>query len=93
MTITTTQNNFRVHINDYLDQVNNDNKTVYVARSDNRVVAVVSQEKLDRLERACRAKEGSLEFAVAHDQLIRQHVLPDDQVVESNDEYWSQFDQ
>ena len=93
MTVTTTQSNFRAHINDYLDRVNDDDETVYVARPNNRVVAVISQEKLDQLERACRAKEGSLEFAVAHDQLIHQHVLPDEQVVASTDEYWSQFDQ
>lgn len=93
MTITTTQSNFSVHINDYSDQVNNDDDTVYVAQSNNHVVAVISQEKLDWLERVCRAKEGSLEFAVAHDQLIHQHVLPDEQVVASTDEYWSQFDQ
>jgi len=47
MTVTTTQSNFRAHINDYLDRVNDDDETVYVARPNNRVVAVISQEKLD----------------------------------------------
>ncbi|GAF35578.1 antitoxin of toxin-antitoxin stability system [Lentilactobacillus farraginis DSM 18382 = JCM 14108] len=38
-----------------------------------------------------RAKEGSLEYAVARDQLIKRHVLPDDEIVESDDHYWDQF--
>jgi antitoxin YefM len=92
MTVASTQSDFRAHIKDYLDRVNDDDETVYVARTNNRAVAVISQEKLDWLERALRAKEGSLEYAVARDQLIRRHVLPDDEVVESNDEYWVQFD-
>ncbi len=93
MTVASTQSDFRAHIKDYLDRVNDDDETVYVARSNNRTVAVISQEKLDWLERALRAKEGSLEYAVARDQLIQRHVLPDDEIVESNDEYWGQFEQ
>ncbi|HIZ96406.1 MAG TPA: type II toxin-antitoxin system Phd/YefM family antitoxin [Candidatus Ligilactobacillus excrementavium] len=93
MTVASTQSDFRAHIKDYLDRVNDDDETVYVARSNNRAVAVISQEKLDWLERALRAKEGSLEYAVARDQLIQRHVLPDDEIVESNDEYWGQFEQ
>lgn len=93
MTVASTQSDFRAHIKDYLDRVNDDDETVYVARSNNRAVAVISQEKLDWLERALRAKEGSLEYAVARDQLIQRHVLPDDKIVESNDEYWGQFEQ
>ncbi|MEQ6219724.1 replication initiator protein A [Levilactobacillus brevis] len=50
----------------------------------------------DRLEyslrkRALKAKEGSLEYAIARDQLIKRHVLPDDEIVESDDDYWGQF--
>ena len=93
MTVASTQSDFRAHIKDYLDRVNDDDETVYVARSNNRAVAVISQEKLDWLERALRAKEGSLEYAVARDQLIQRHVLPDDEIVESNDEYCGQFEQ
>jgi len=93
MAVASTQSDFRAHIKDYLDRVNDDDETVYIARANNRAVAVISQEKLDWLERALRAKEGSLEYAIARDQLIQRHVLPDDEIVESNDEYWGQFDQ
>ena len=48
-------------------------------------------KKMDWLERALKAKEGSLEYAIARDQLIKRHVLPDDEIVESNDDYWDQF--
>lgn len=43
------------------------------------------------LQRALKAKEGSLEYAIARDQLIKRHVLPDDEIVESDDDYWGQF--
>jgi len=91
MTLALTQSDFRQHIKDYLDLVNEDDETVYIARSNNRAVAVVSQEKMNWLEIAVQAKESSLEYAIARDQLIQRHVLPDDQVVTDDDNYWNQF--
>lgn len=43
------------------------------------------------MEKAIQAKGDSLDYAVARDQLIRRQVLPDDPIVESNDDYWGQF--
>lgn len=91
MTVALTQSDFRSHIKKYLDQVNDDDETVYIARSNSRSVAVISQEKMYWMEKAIQAKEDSLEYAVARDQLIRRQVLPDDPIVESNDDYWEQF--
>lgn len=91
MTVALTQSDFRANLKKYLDQVTDEDETVYIARSNSRAVAIVSQEKLDWLERAIRAKEGSLDYAIARDQLIMRDVLPDDELVESNDEYWDQF--
>lgn len=91
MTLASTQSDFRAHIKHYLDLVNEDDETVYIARSNNRAVAVVSQEKLNWLETALKVKEDSLEYAVARDQLIRRGVLPDDDIVESDDVYWGKF--
>lgn len=45
MTLVLTQSDFRAHIKKYLDQVNDDDETVYIARSNSRSVAVISQEK------------------------------------------------
>lgn len=59
--------------------------------SKSRLDSVLSQEKMDWLESTLKAKESTLEYAVAIDQLIKRHVLSDDKMVESNDEYWSQF--
>lgn len=70
MTVVSTQSDFRAPIKDYLDCVNEENEAVYIARSNNRSVVVISQERLDWLERAIRAKEESLEYAIARDQLI-----------------------
>jgi antitoxin YefM len=91
MTLALTQSDFRANLKKYLDQVNDEDETIYIARSNRRAVAIISQEKLDWLERALKAKEDSLEYAIARDQLIKRHVLPDDEIVASNDDYWNQF--
>ena len=91
MTLALTQSDFRAHIKKYLDQVNDDDEVVYIARSSSRSVAVLSQDKLYWMEKALQAKEDSLDYAVARDQLIRRNVLPEDPIVESNDDYWEQF--
>ena len=33
----------------------------------------------------------SLDYAILRDQLIKRNILPDDPIVESNDDYWEQF--
>lgn len=91
MTLVLTQSDFRKHIEDYLDMVNEDDETVYIALPNSKSVAVVSQEKMNWLEIAVQAKEDSLASAVARDQLIRRRVLPDDDIVESDDNFWCQF--
>lgn len=91
MALAATQSAFRAHMKDYLDQINDSDETVYVARTNNRAVAIISQEKMAWMERALKAKDGSLECAVARDQLIRRGILPDDEIVDSDDKYWSQF--
>ncbi|CAH1851809.1 type II toxin-antitoxin system prevent-host-death family antitoxin [Convivina intestini] len=92
MTIALTQSDFREHIKDYLDRVTDDNETVYIARTNGRTATVISQEKLNWLEKAVSAREDSLDYAIARDQLIQQGVIADDsQAVESDDTYWNQF--
>lgn len=91
MTLLVTQSDFQSHIKKYLDQVNNEDETVCIARSNSRSVAVISQEKMHWMEKALQAKEDSLDYAIARDQLIKRNVLPDDPIVESNDDYWGQF--
>ena len=91
MTLALTQSDFRANLKKYLDQVNEDDEVVYIARSNSRSVAVLSQDKLYWMEKALQAKEDSLEYAVARDQLIQRHELPEDTIVESTDDYWEQF--
>ncbi|KJY48852.1 uncharacterized protein JG29_12640 [Bombilactobacillus mellis] len=91
MTVVLTQSDFRNHIKKYLDQVNDDDEVVYIARSNSRSVAVLTQEKLYWMEKAIKAKENSLDYAIARDQLIQRDVLPDDPIIKSNDDYWEQF--
>ena len=68
MTLALTQSDFRANLKKYLDQVNEDDEVVYIARSNSRSVAVLSQDKLYWMEKALQAKEDSLEYAVARDQ-------------------------
>ncbi|MEO5284930.1 type II toxin-antitoxin system Phd/YefM family antitoxin [Limosilactobacillus allomucosae] len=91
MPITTTQSDFRNHLKDYLDQVNDEGQTVLITRANHRSVAVIPQEQLNALLDAVNTKEDSLEYAVARDKLIDMHVLPDDPIVDPNDNYWSSF--
>lgn len=92
MTIAITQSDFREHIKDYLDQATNDNETVFITRTNGRTATVISQERLNWLEKAVTAKENSLDYAIARDQLMQQNIIPDDsEAIESTDEYWSQF--
>ena len=86
MPIATTQSDFKKHIKDYLDQVNEDNQTVLVARSNQRTAAIISQDQLNALLDAVNAKEGSLDYAIARDKLIDMHILPEDPLVEPNDD-------
>ncbi|MDD6407863.1 MAG: type II toxin-antitoxin system prevent-host-death family antitoxin [Lactobacillus equicursoris] len=91
MTHAVTQSDFREHLKDYLDQVNEDNEIVYIARSNRRSVAVVDQEQLYWMEKAIKARKESLDYAIANDKMIRSGLLPDDKIVEPNDDYWGQF--
>lgn len=90
MPLATTQSDFRHNLKDYLDEVE-DNETVLVTRSNQRTAAVISQDKLNALLQAVNAKEDSLDYAIARDKLIDMKVLPEDPIVESNDEYWESF--
>lgn len=91
MPITTTQSDFRNHLKDYLDQVNDEGQTVLITRANHRSVAVIPQEQLKTLLDAVNANEDSLGYAIAHDKLIDMHVLPDDPIVDPTDDYWNSF--
>lgn len=42
MTVALTQSDFRAHLKEYLDRVNDDDETIYIARSNSCSVAVIS---------------------------------------------------
>lgn len=91
MPIATTQSDFRKNIKEYLDQVNDDGQMLLIARSHQRAVAVISQDKLNLLLDAVTAKSDSLDFAIARDKLIEMGVMPDDPIVEPDKSYWNKF--
>ncbi|WP_411163289.1 type II toxin-antitoxin system prevent-host-death family antitoxin [Lactobacillus johnsonii] len=90
MPLVLTQSDFRANLTKYLDQVSDD-EVIYIVRSNSRLVAVLSQEKLYWMEKALQSKGDSLEYAIARDQLIQRHELPEDPIVELTDNYWNQF--
>lgn len=91
MPIATTQSDFRKHLKNYLDQVNNENQIVMIARSNQRAVAIISQDQLNALLDAVNSQESSLEEAIARDKLIEMNILPDDPVVDPSEAYWESF--
>jgi PHD/YefM family antitoxin component YafN of YafNO toxin-antitoxin module len=92
MTIALTQSDFREHIKDYLDQVTDEDETVYIARTNGRTATIISQDRLNWLEKAVSSREDSLDYAIARDQLIQRGILPDDnEAVESTNDYWRKF--
>lgn len=90
MPLVLTQSDFRANLTKYLDQVNDD-EVIYIIRSNSRLVAFLSQDKLYWMKKALQSKEDSLEYVIARDQLIQSHELPEDSIVESTDDYWKQF--
>ena len=50
-----------------------------------------SQEKMYWVEKLLQKKEDTLEYANARDKLIKMHILPDDPMVKSNDDYWKEL--
>ncbi|MCA1343381.1 type II toxin-antitoxin system Phd/YefM family antitoxin [Lactiplantibacillus pentosus] len=87
MPITTTQTDFRSHLKAYLDQVTDKNHTVLVTRSNQRTVAVISQEQLTTLLTAV----SSLAYAVARDKLIDMQLLANDPVIDDPQAYWQRL--
>ncbi|WEV41319.1 type II toxin-antitoxin system Phd/YefM family antitoxin [Lactobacillus sp. ESL0681] len=75
MAIAVTQSDFRRHMKQYLDEVDDNDETLYIARSHDRTVAVISQEKLKWLERLAKAEDGSTKQKEAKDKLIALGVL------------------
>ncbi len=54
-------------------------------------VVEISQEKMYWIEKLLHEKEDTLEYAIARDKLIEMHILPDDPIVKSNDDYWKKL--
>ncbi|WP_430490406.1 type II toxin-antitoxin system Phd/YefM family antitoxin [Lactiplantibacillus pentosus] len=88
MPITTTQTDFRSHLRAYLDQVTDEKQTVLVTRSNQRTVAVISQEQLTTLLTAVSANKDSLAYAVARYKLIDMQLLANDPVIDDPQAYW-----
>lgn len=54
-------------------------------------VVEISQEKMYWIEKLLHEKEDTLEYAIAREKLIEMHILPDDPIVKSNDDYWKKL--
>lgn len=90
MPLVLTQSDFRANLTKYLDQVSDD-EVIYIIRSNSRLVAFLSQDKLYWMKKALQSKEDSLEYVIARDQLIQRHELPENSIVESTNDYWKKF--
>ena len=61
MPLVLTQSDFRANLTKYLDQVNDD-EVIYIVRSNSRLVAFLSQDKLYWMKQALQSKEDSSTF-------------------------------
>lgn len=94
MSLATTQSDFRDNMKHYLDLVNDSSETIYIARTKQRGVAVIDQNKLDWLEKYAKAKQGTPEHDIAEDKLKEMGVIPDNDVKLTGEDYekfWEQF--
>ena len=53
-----------------------------------KTILIKDKENNSRLK---NMDENSLEYAITRDKLIRQHKLPEEPIVKSNDDHWKQF--
>lgn len=95
MSLATTQSDFRDNMKHYLDLVNDSSETIYIARTKQRGVAIIDQNKLDWLEKYAKAEPGSTEHDIAEDKLKEYGVIPDDDPKLKGEDYqkfWEQFE-
>lgn len=70
MALTVTQTNFRQNFKSYMDKVTEEQEAIYIPRPRQKGVALISQDRLDWLEKYAQTEPGTLKHSIAAEHLM-----------------------
>ena len=70
MALTVTQTDFRQNFKSYMDKVTEEQETIYIPRLRQKGVALISQDRLDWLEKSAQTEPGTLKHSIAAEHLM-----------------------
>lgn len=70
MALTVTQTDFRQNFKSYMDKVTEEQETIYIPRLRQKGVALISQDRLDWLEKYAQTEPGTLKHSIAAEHLM-----------------------
>ncbi len=91
MTLIVTQTDFKQNFKYYMDKVTNEQKTIYITRPQKKRVALISQDRLDWLERYAKTEPGTLKHSIAAEHLMDMGIIPQQGKRILNDEDYDNF--
>lgn len=95
MALATTQTDFRQNFKSYMDKVTEEQETIYIPRPKQKGVALISQDRLNWLEKYAQTEPGSLKYSIAAEHLMEMGIIPEQgkriTTDEDYDEFWEQF--
>ena len=95
MSLAATQTDFRQNFKAYMDKVTEDQETIYIPRPKQKGVALISQDRLDWLEKYAKTEPGTRKHSIAAEHLIELGIIPEQgkkiSTDEEYDKFWEQF--
>lgn len=70
MALTVTQTDFRPNFKSYMDKVTEEQETIYIPRPRQKGGALISQDRLDWLEKYAQTEPGTLKHSIAAEHLM-----------------------
>lgn len=95
MALVITQTDLRQNFKSYMDKVTDEQETIYIPRPKQKGVALISQDRLDWLERYAQTEPGTLKHSIAAEHLMDMGIIPKQgqriTTDEDYDKFWEQF--
>lgn len=91
MSLAATQTDFRQNFKTYMDKVTEDQETIYIPRPKQKGVALISQDRLDWLEKYAKTEQGTLKHSVAAEHLMELGIISEQGKRISNDKEYDKF--
>lgn len=95
MSLAATQTDFRQNFKSYMDKVTEEQETIYIPRPKQKGVALISQDRLDWLEKYAKTTPGTLKHSIAAEHLMDMGIIPEQgERISTDSEYnkfWEQF--